>query len=353
MKSKQERIACLVISLAITVCVDGPVRGQDTNNATGSTDADRIQKLEDAVRQLSSQNQRLQQEINDLKSPGLTHILQPAETNEPALFVIPGGTEGKLVLGGYFQGNAEFGDVDAYRGSWAGVNGHNSRAFDRFQIRRARLGVWGDFWENFDFKLMGDFGQSDGTSPRTAFSGTDIYLNWHGLPEANIKVGQFDTPFGMEQFSIPDMLTLTPERSEVTEGLRAERQIGVMVWGKPLADVWPEEKDLLAYYVGVFNGNLRNVTVNDNNDFMYMGRVEMQPFQGELFGQPTTWKLGVDGYYSADATNTLVSQIGNIWTQPDGSLKPLSVQTKSDQRLAAGIDQRFNCGPLTIQAEYL
>lgn len=70
MKSKQERIACLVISLAITVCVDGPVRGQDTNNATGSTDADRIQKLEDAVRQLSSQNQRLQQEINDLKSPG-------------------------------------------------------------------------------------------------------------------------------------------------------------------------------------------------------------------------------------------------------------------------------------------
>ncbi|MGD1019043.1 MAG: porin [Verrucomicrobiia bacterium] len=353
MKSMQDRVAPFVISLAMAWCVAGPVRGQDTSSAVGSTDADRIQKLEDAVRQLSNQNQELQQQITDLKSSKLTHIFQPTETNKPALFVIPGGTEGKLVLGGYFQGNAEFGDVDAYRGSWAGEKGHNSRAFDRFKIRRARIGAWGDFWENFDFKLMGDFGQSDGTSPRDDFSGTDIYLNWHQFSEANIKFGQFDTPFGMEQFSIPDMMTLTPERSEVTEGLRAERQIGVMVWGKPLADEWPEQKDLLAYYFGVFNGNLRNVNVNDNNDFMYMGRVEVQAFQGQIFNQPTTWKLGIDGYYSADATNTLVSQTGNIWTQPDGSLKSLSVQTKSDQRLAGGIDQRFTCGPLTIQAEYL
>ncbi len=198
MKSKRDRIARLVVSLALALCVAGPVRGQDTNNAAGSTDADRIQKLEDAVRQLSRQNEQLQQEISDLKSQKLTHLFQPAGTNEPALFVIPGGTEGKLVLGGYFQGNAEFGDVDAYRGSWAGVKGHNERVFDRFEIRRARVGVWGDFLENFDFKLMGDFGQGDGISPRTAFSGTDIYLNWHGLPEANIKFGQFDTPFGME-----------------------------------------------------------------------------------------------------------------------------------------------------------
>ncbi|HVM60962.1 MAG TPA: porin [Verrucomicrobiae bacterium] len=342
-----------LINLAAALCVTVTVCGQDTNNGTGLTDTDRIQKLEDAVRQLSSRNQELQQEINELRSPKLTHLLSSAETKEPALFVIPGGKEGKLVLGGYFQGNAEFGDVDAYRGSWSGTKGHDSRVFDRFRIRRARIGAWGDFWENFDFKVMGDFDQSDGTSPRTAFSATDVYLNWHRLPEANIKFGQFDTPFGMEQFSIPDMLTLTPERSEVTEGLRAERQIGVMVWGKPLADAWPEQKDVLAYYFGVFNGNLRNVTANDNNKFMYMARVEAQAFQGRLFGQPTTWKVGVDGYYSADATNTLVSQTGNIWTQPDGSLKPLYVQTRSDQRLAAGVDQRFNCGPLTIQAEYL
>ena len=317
------------------------------------SDADRIQKLEDAVHRLSDQNQQLQQEISELKSSKTVTVMPPAVTNEPALFVIPAGKEGKLYLGGYFQGNAEFGDVDAYRGTWEGTGKNNHRAFDRFKIRRARLGVWGDFWENFDFKLMGDFGQGDGLSPRTAFSGTDVFLNWHQFPEANIKFGQFDTPFGMEQFSIPDMLTLTPERSEVTEGLRPERQIGVMVWGKPLTDWWPEEKNLLAYYFGVFNGDLRNVTVNDNNEFMYMGRVEVKPLEGTLFGQLATWKLGIDGYYSADGTNTLLGQTGNIWAQPDGSLKALSVQTAADRRLAYGVDQMFTCGPLTVQAEYL
>ena len=343
----------IILSLGVALCVVSRSRGQDALSTPSSTDADRIQKLEDAVRRLSDQNQELQQEIGELKSSKSVNAVLPAATNGPALLVIPGGKEGKLVLGGYFQGNAEFGDVDAYRGSWEGTGNNNHRAFDRFKIRRARVGVWGDFWENFDFKLMGDFGQGDGLSPRTAFSGTDLYLNWHGLPEANIKFGQFDTPFGMEQFSIPDMLTLTPERSEVTEGLRAERQIGAMLWGKPLADLWPEEKNFLAYYFGIFNGNLRNVTVNDNNEFMYMGRVEVQPFQGKLFNQPTSWKLGIDGYYSADGSNTLVSQTGNIWAQSDGSLKALSVQTHADRRLAYGVDQMFNCGPLTVQAEYL
>ena len=81
MKSKQDRIARLVVSLALALSAAGPVRSQDTSNAAGSTDADRIQKLEDAVRQLSRQNQQLQQEISDLKSQKLTHILQSAETN--------------------------------------------------------------------------------------------------------------------------------------------------------------------------------------------------------------------------------------------------------------------------------
>lgn len=339
------------VAMAVAVALAGASRvtAQDTS-APPATDADRLQKLEDAVHQLSDQNQQLQQEITELKSGQVATVV----TNSALPFVVPGLNEMKLVLGGYFQGNGEFGDVDAYRGSFPGAKGHDERAFDRFKIRRARIGVWGDLGENFDFKLMGDFGQQDGTATgRDAFSGTDLYANYHRFAEANVKFGQFDTPFGMEQFSIPDMMTLTPERSEVTEGLRAERQIGVMLWGKPLADILPEEKDMLAYYFGVFNGNLRNINANDGDNFMYMARVEVQPFQGQFLGQPTSWKLGVDGYSSVDDSNTLVSQTGNIWVQPDGSLKALSVQTHSDQRLACGADQQFHWGPITLQAEYL
>ena len=49
------------------------------------------------------------------------------------------------------------------------------------------------------------------------------------------------------------------------------------LWGKPFTSIWPEQKDLLTYYAGIFNGNGRNISVNDNNEFMYVGRLELQP----------------------------------------------------------------------------
>ena len=48
----------------------------------------------------------------------------------------------------------------------------------------------------------------------------------------------------------------------------------LQLWGKPFTNIWPEQKDLLTYYAGIFNGNGQNTTVNDNNNFMYVGRLE-------------------------------------------------------------------------------
>ena len=38
----------------------------------------------------------------------------------------------------------------------------DSAGNDRFRLRRARLGAWGDLNDDFDFKIMGDLAQSDG-----------------------------------------------------------------------------------------------------------------------------------------------------------------------------------------------
>jgi hypothetical protein len=320
-----------------------------------------MQKMENAILQLQQQNQELRQEIQKSKTDAAVsdyyyNKVDQSASNSWASFVSPFAKDKKFVLGGYIQANAEFGNVDAYRGSLpGGPNGVNNR----FRLRRARLGAWGDLNDDFDFKIMGDFAQGDGINSgngggRTAFSGTDLFINYHHFDEANIKIGQFDTPFGMEQFMIPDMFTLTPERSAVTEAMRPERQIGVMLWGKPLANLWPEQKDLVAYWFGIFNGNDRNITANDNGGFMYMGRIEVQPFKGKFLGQPTKWNIGIDGYYSCDATNVLLTQTGNILQQADGSLKSLtSSGTGHGRRMAQGIDQRLEWGPVTLQAEYL
>lgn len=61
-----------------------------------------------------------------------------------------------------------------------------------------------------------------------SFGGTDLYVNWHRVPELNIKVGQFKPPFGLEQIT-PDTKLPFTERTAVTEALTPERQIGAQI----------------------------------------------------------------------------------------------------------------------------
>jgi len=223
---------------------------------------------------------------------------------------------------------------------------------DRFRLRRARVNLIGDFAEQFDFKVEGDFGQGDGLSDsRTAFSGTDIFVNWHGIPEANIRVGQFKAPFGLE-WLMADTSIYTIERSLPTGAITQERQIGAMIWGKPLTHVWPDQKDLVTYYAAIFNGNDRNITNNDNNEFMYMGRLELLAFAGRLMGQEANLKVGGDYFFSRDETGTNISPYTNLLVNADGSLTPFTLPNP-DERQAWSVDAWLKVGPFDLIGEYL
>lgn len=341
-----------------------PVRAAESS-ATKS-ESERLEKLERAVELLQQRNTELEQEVKSLKkqkSPAPTLSAEkrskfvpdsksPVEKTETAeekkpVYVLPGGSEFKLTLGGYIQMNLESGDVSAFEGRFG-----LTALKDRFRIRRTRINIIGDFAEQFDFKVEGDYEQSDGLSPttRTGFSATDIFINWHRFPEANVKVGQWKAPFGLENLT-PDPLLLTIERSLPTGAIVPERQIGVMLWGKPLASVSPEQKDLLTYYAGIFNGNGRNFNNNDNNEFMYVGRVEFQLFKGQLMGQDASLKLAGDYFYSRDETGTSISPALNLRVNADGSLTSYTL-TSPDERHAYSFDAWLKVGPFDLIGEY-
>ena len=112
---------------------------------------------------------------------------------------MPAGSEIKLALGGLLQTQYEAGDVSAFEGRFG-----SAAIDDRFRLRRMRINVTGDFAEQFDFKLEGEFAQSDtaitvrnamgatiaSNSTRTSFGGLDLLGNWHQFPEFQVKVGQ-------------------------------------------------------------------------------------------------------------------------------------------------------------------
>lgn len=354
------RIATFV-AVALILAIQ-PLRAQAT------VESERLEKLERAVEQLQKRNAQLEQEISSLKkqtsftpllggegktktkvtSDGKTYVEKAVvEEEKKAVYVTPGGPEYKLVLGGFIQANFEDGDVSAFEGRF-GLNALK----DRFRLRRARINLTGDFAEQFDFKVEGDFANSDGiSSNRTAFSGTDIFINWHKIAEANIKLGQWKAPFGLEQIT-PDTKLFMIERSLPTGALTPERQVGVQVWGKPFTNIWPEQKDLLTYYAGIFNGNGRNVSTNDNNNFMYVGRLELMPFKGRLFGQEASLKLGGDVLNSRDDAGTNISPALTLKVNEDGSLSSFNLPG-ADERTAWSVDAWLNIGPFDLIGEYL
>src|SRR5438093_9250 len=336
--------------------------------AQTSSDSARLEKLERAVEQLQKRNAELEQEVKSMKkqaavasqpaaegrtktqitSDGKTYVEKNvAAPEKPPVYVLPRGPEIKLTLGGFIQVNFEDGDVSAFEGRFG-----QTALKDRFRLRRARINLTGDFAENFDFKIEGDFEQSDGlSSSRTAFEATDIFVNWHQFPEAQVKIGQWKAPFGLEQLT-PDTTLYIIERSLPTGALTPERQIGVQLWGKPFAHIWPEEKDLLTYYAGIFNGNGRNTTNSDNQNFMYVGRLELLPFKGKIFGQDSSLKLGGDVLNSRDDKGTNISQSGNLLVNTDGSLSAFTLPG-ADERTAWSVDAWLNVGRFDLIGEYL
>jgi phosphate-selective porin OprO/OprP len=353
--------------------------------AESSSDTTRIEKLERAVEQLQKQNGTLEQRNAELEQKisvlekrtasvpnsavtsgrqktasvpdakfktkvtydGKTYVEKAVvDEPKPSVAVVPRGTELKLVLGGYIQANFEDGDVFAFYGNFG-----QTAIKDRFRLRRARLNLTGDFAEQFDFKMEGDFSQGDGiSSNRTDFSATDIFVNWHRFPEAQIKVGQWKAPFGLEQLT-PDPSLIIIERSLPTGAITPERQIGIQLWGKPFAGIWPDQKDLLTYYAGIFNGNGRNSTVNDNNNFMYVGRLESMLFKKKIWGQDSFVQLGADVLNSRDDKGTNISQSGNLLVNTDGSLSPFTLPG-ADERTAWSVDAWFELGRFDLIGEY-
>src|SRR6266540_3146334 len=324
--------------------------------AQPSPESKRIEELERAVAELKQEVARLKKQNEPapegkLKTKitydGKTYVEKAVVEEKLPVYVQQRGPELKLVLGGFVQMNFEDGDVSAFEGRFG-----QTALKDRFRLRRARINLTGEFAEQFDFKIEGDFEQSDGlNSSRTVCEGTDIFVNWHQFPWAQVKVGQWKAPFGLEQ-TTPDTSLYIIERSLPTGAITPERQIGIQLWGKPFASVWPEQKDLLTYYAGIFNGNGRNISNNDNNNFMYVGRLESTLFKSKIWGQESFLKLGADVLNSRDDKGTNISQSLNLLVNADGSLSPF-VLPGADERTAWSVDAWLKLGPFDLIGEYL
>jgi len=234
------------------------------------------------------------------------------------------GGEVSLTLGGLLQVQFEDGDRGDSRFPATGE--------DRFYLRRARLNATGTFAEQFDYRLELDLAGTLGSTNGLRAQMTDGYVNWSRYAFANVRAGQFKTPFGFEQlYADPRLLTI--ERTLANDRLTLNRQLGAQLWGDLL-------DKRLSYAVGVFNGNGVNNSANDNGKLLWAGRLAAIPWKGNLLGGPASWAIGGNAFESED----------NALSLPDLGLDS---NLFTGKRRGYGIDSQLETGPFSLWVEYL
>lgn len=291
---------CLAFLLAILSSACLPAQ-------TAPSVEERLKALEQQVQGLAKENAELKQQLG-WKGAAAPVLPQP------------GGKETKLIVGGFLQGQAEFGRAADPR--WAAVK-------DRFFFRRARIYLAGSFAEDFDFKAELDLqGNTLGAGTGQLARANEIYINWRKYAFANVRFGQLKPAFGAEALA-SDTSIFTIERSLASDRLTDGRQLAASVAG----ELWGRK---LSYLAVVANGNGSNVSANDNSKFSKSARLAYTPVA--TAGDKLT--IGVDGLWTDDVnvTKSDLGLPGNLFT---GS------------RRMSGVDVTWTHGRLDLNAEWL
>jgi hypothetical protein len=109
--------------------------------------------------------------------------------------------------------------------------------------------------------------------PDTANPLEDANVNYDftsGKKELQLKAGQYKVPFGRQELTSSGSQEFV-DRSIVSAEFARGRDIGVQVWGTPLGGK-------LDWRLGIFNGNGRTVSRNDNDKYQTNARLTFQPF---------------------------------------------------------------------------
>lgn len=148
-----------------------------------------------------------------------------------------------------------------------------------FRIRRMRVKFDGWIYtKDLTYELQWDLADTSGNQLQDANIDYDFT---GGKRLIRLKAGQFKAPFSHQQLTSSGNQQLV-DRSILDAFFVPGRQLGLQLWGQVGPEAYP---DFVDWRVGVFNGNGRTSTANDNDEFQYVTRVMVSPWGSVGFSE--------------------------------------------------------------------
>ncbi len=244
--------------------------------------------------------------------------------------------------------------------------GDDALGADTFDVRRAYLAVEGKFYNDIDFRVRMNFADTVGptstvcTAVGTNSSGAPICTattaaattntthfdeGWFNLgwwKPAQIRVGQFKMPFGLEQMT-SDIFTDFQERN-MADALVPGKERGIMLHGSPLKGT--------TYGLAFTNGQGRNN--NDTNQSIdgkdLIGRFTVNI--AEMAGLSDA-VIHLGAAYTTGTIPVAAAPSGRTEARGIQFFQPSAFSGDDVDRSRYVLESAFAWGPVKLQAEYL
>ena len=262
--------------------------------------------LEQQVNQLDQEVKALQQQVQAGQTAHNERLISPgqptAQSNPPAGEATAGRSgfalqsdDGNFVLRlqGLIQADGRFytGSGDSNHSYTTAVNASaQAPTVSQFLLRRVRPILSGTLYHDFDFFFQPDFGGNTAAI-------YDAYLDIKPVTYANLRVGKFKLPLGLERLQTDSYLTFA-ERG-LTADLIPQRDTGLELYGGFFGNA-------LTYQAAFTNGEADGAFQPDsdtNNAKEGTLRIFTQPFKNTAIAPLQKLGLGLAGSYTGDNNN--------------------------------------------------
>ncbi len=256
-----------------------------------------------------------------------------------------------------------------------GANTTNNLS-DGVGLRRARLGVEGTFFKDWDYKFEYDFTRGNGT---TGAGVTDAYIRWNLDKAFSVKVGAFKEPFSMEEATSNRYITFIQRNMMVDTFVDNLNTYKMGIGANYAAERWQTGVSLQTEPVG--NNGASNTSTNPNGgsnrnngsgdtDWEVNARVTGLPW---MESKTKFWHVGASGSYmninnnylangtfnnggmqftanpNTNVDRTAVLDTGNLTSGV--SMTPAA--RVADHLTRFGAETALVYGPFSTQAEYI
>ena len=359
----------LLLAAASASAIATAAHGQAT--APDPRDSE-IQELKAQVQALAAKLDRLEARAN---TPAVIETPAPASAPpSPASVTIAAGKPSIVSADGQFSANlrgvmhfdaadysqASAGPIstDLRRGAAATDTAHARDLSSGADFRRARIGVDGRAFGDWDYNLVFEFG---GAGEEDAGHIYDLWIQYSGLKPFHARIGAFTPSGGLEdQGSTNGMLFLErPAISDISRGLvGGDSREAAEIWGG--TDRWYVSTAVTGRSVGVVNSTAAGVSQPYDSQLGFVGRVGFTPFKTET----GLLAVGLHGSYVDRPADT-----GGPDTAPGAARYAITLQERPELRVdgtrlistgainarhadTVGLEAAGQYGGLFLQSEY-